>query len=165
MDRPDKDEYYLNIALEISTRSTCLRRHFGAVIVRDDVIHATGYNGPARGAPNCLENGCLKDKYKMRAGMAYDVCRAGPLHAEVNAITSAGREKALGACIYIAGEYADGRGLSDSYPCKLCQKQIINAGIEKVVIKMADGEKKEFIVKDWVKEAYSTEEKDIKGFY
>jgi dCMP deaminase len=168
MNRPDKDDYYLNLALETSKRSTCNRRHFGAIIVKDDSIISCGYNGPVRGAPNCLDYECLKNLHKVEAGKGYDLCRAGPMHAEVNAIVNAARNNGgtLGSIIYIAGEYSGKReGLSDSHPCKGCQKEIINAGIEKVVIRMADKSIQSFLVSDWIKEAYSTDDKDIKGFY
>lgn len=91
MDRPSKEGYYLNIALETSKRSTCNRRHFGAIIVKDDSIISCGYNGPVRGAPNCLKYECLKNKNNKEAGKGYDSCRAGPMHAEVNAIVNAAR--------------------------------------------------------------------------
>jgi dCMP deaminase len=167
MKRPGKIESYLNVALTISQRSPCLRRRFGAVIVKDDAIISTGYNGPARGAPNCVEHGCLKNEKGVAPGLAYDFCRAGPLHAEVNAIINAARHGGgtVGSTIYIAGEYADGRGLSDSLPCIICEKEIINAGIEKIVIGMADGKFKEFFTKDLVAEASNTKDKNIVSFY
>lgn len=170
MDRPSKDEYYLNIALEVSKRSTCKRRHFGAIIVRNDGMISAGYNGSVRGAPNCLEYECLKNKNKVEAGKGYDSCRAGPCHAEVNSIINAARHNGgtLDTVMYIAGIYADGsgkEGLSDSHPCKGCQKEIINAGIKEVIIRKANGGIEKFLVDDWVKEAWQTEDKDIKGFY
>lgn len=170
MERPKKDEYYLNIALETSRRSTCNRRHFGAIIVKDDSVISAGYNGPVRGAPNCLENGCLKNQHKIEAGKGYDFCRAGPMHAEVNAIVNAARHHGgtVDSIIYIAGEYAeksDKKGLSDAHPCKGCQKEIINAGIKEVIIRMANGRIEKFFIEDWVKEAWGTKDKDIKGYY
>lgn len=113
MNRPSKEDYYLNIALEVSKRSTCNRRHFGAVIVKNDSIISSGYNGPVRGAPNCFDYECLKNLHKVEAGKGYDLCRAGPIHAEVNAVINAAREKggALEGIMYISGEYSDGRGL------------------------------------------------------
>ncbi|MBI5148647.1 dCMP deaminase family protein [Candidatus Pacearchaeota archaeon] len=163
--RPTKDEYFLQIALDTSKRSTCKRRHFGAVIVKEDSQISSGYNGSARGAPNCLTEECLKDKYGMQPGMAYEHCRAGPLHAEVNAIINASRHAGgtIDSTIYIAGEYLDER-ISDAHPCKSCQKAIINAGIEKVVIRTEKGIET-FLAEDWTKEAFETEDKDIKGFY
>ena len=167
MERPGKIEHYLNIALEVGKRSPCLRRRFGAVIVNGDAIISTGYNGPARGAPNCVEHGCLKNEKGVAPGLAYDFCRAGPLHAEVNALINAARHGGgtIGSTIYIAGEYADGRGLSDALPCIICEKEIINSGIEKIVIRMADGGIKEFLTKDLVDEAWDTKDKNIVSFY
>src|SRR3989344_6399219 len=109
------DEYYLNIAFQVSKKSSCTRRHFGAVILKNDSIISTGYNGPVRGAPNCGEIGCLKDKHNKEAGKSYDYCRAGPLHSEVNAIINAARNNGgtLGSKMYISGEYSDGVGFCD----------------------------------------------------
>lgn len=166
MDRPSKDEYYLNIARDISKRSTCLRRHFGAIIVLNDASISMGYNGSVRGAPNCKDIGyCLKDKYDRPEGKGYDVCRTGPLHAEVNAIINAARNgaKVLEAVMYIDGEKADGSH-TFAYPCKSCQKVIINSGIELVIIRTDKGIEK-LVVKKWVKEADHNEDKDIKGYY
>jgi len=167
-----KDEGFLEMALTRSRKSTCLRRHFGAVIVKEGCEISTGYNGSARDAPNCVDIGyCLKDKYKMKPGMAYELCRAGPLHAEVNAIINAARHYGgtVGATIYIAGEYAPESGkssLSDAYPCKSCQKVIINAGIEKVIVRKKDGGIKTFNVYDWITYArLHSDDGDIKGFY
>ncbi len=168
MERPDKDNYYLNIALAISKESTCNRRHFGAIIVKEDSIISAGYNGPARGAPNCIDNECLKDKHGMKPGMAYELCRAGPLHAEVNAIINAARGNGgtLDSIMYIAGEYSGKKhGISDSYPCKSCQKEIINAGINEIVIRQADNGIDHLLVKKWITEAKLRDDKDIKGFY
>ncbi|VVB82248.1 Cytidine and deoxycytidylate deaminase zinc-binding region [uncultured archaeon] len=170
MVRPSIDEYYLNIALEAGKRSTCNRRHFGAIIVKDGSMISAGYNGPVRGAPNCIDHSCLKNKYGISAGKGYDCCRAGPCHAEVNAIINAARNNGgtLDSTMYIAGEYADGatqEGLSDSHPCKGCQKEIINAGVKEVIIRKANKGIEKFLVSDWVKEAWNTEDKDIKGFY
>lgn len=167
MERPTKDEHFLNIALEIGKRSTCNRRHFGAVIVKDDSVISAGYNGPVRGAPNCLENGCLKNEHKIEAGKGYDFCRAGPMHAEVNAIVNAARHHGgtVDSILYIAGEFANGDGLSDSYPCKGCQKAIINSGIKEVIIRKANDSIEKLLIADWIKESYNTKEKDIRGYY
>lgn len=164
--RLSKDEYYLNIALETSKRSTCKRRHFGAILIKDDSVISAGYNGSARGTPNCLNEECLKDKYGLKAGMAYEHCRAGILHAEVNSIINAARHGGgtTGSTMYISGEYLDGR-ISEAYPCKSCQKAIINAGIEKVVVRTKESKIEEILVSDWAEEAKKTEDKDIKGYY
>lgn len=164
--RQSKDEYYLDIALARSKRSTCLRRHIGAEIVKDDTSISSGYNGSARGAPNCLEYGCLKEKHNLPHGSDYDFCRAGPLHAENNSIINAGRGRGgtLGATMYLAGEYADGSGTFSVYPCKNCMKVILNAGIKEVVIKTKKGIKK-LRPKDWVKQAHRTKNKDVLSEY
>ena len=166
-ERPSKDEYYLGLALSTSKRSTCLRRNYGAIIVLNDSITSTGYNGSCRGAPNCLEHGCLKEKHNVAHGGGYDFCRAGPLHAELNGILNAARTHGgtSGAVMYISG--TDGRNredIVDAYPCKNCRKAIINAGIEKVVIRLKKGIKK-FNVEDWAKEAHETEDKDVSSEY
>jgi dCMP deaminase len=100
--------------------------------------------------------------------MAYELCRAGPCHAEANAIINAARGSGgiLDSAMYIAGEYSENRtGLSDSYPCKSCQKIIINAGINRIIIRKADNSIENIIVKDWITEASLSEDKDIKGYY
>lgn len=167
--RPDWDEYFLKIALAKGERSPCERRRFGAIIVKNNIEICSGYNGPAKGTPNCHEIGCLKNEFNEEAGKSYNHCRAGPLHAEVNAIINAatnGVEIPLSSKMYIAGQYADGICLCDSFPCKNCQKQIINTGrIEEVIIRIRDGAIKKFKIEDWVKESYETENKDIRGFY
>lgn len=164
--RLNKERYYLGIAFAVSRRSTCLRRHLGAIIVKNDSIISTGYNGSARGTPNCIENGCLKNQSNLPHGSSYDSCRAGILHAEVNAIINAARNNGgtNGAIMYIAGGSVDGiKGLG-ALACKHCQKAIINAGIKKVVIATETGFK-EFLVEDWIKEAKRTKTKDIAGLY
>lgn len=166
MARPSWDEHWLKIAKVVSERSTCLRRNFGAVIVKGDRQVAVGYNGSARGTANCCDIGwCLKDKYGIKEGAGYDRCRAGPLHAELNAIINAAREgvNISGSTMYISGLYADGKETA-SYPCKGCQKSIINSGIEKVIIKTGKGIEKIFVSK-WTREAHETEDRDIKGYY
>jgi len=164
--RLSKEGYYLGIALAVSRRSTCLRRHMGAIIVRNDSIISTGYNGSARGTPNCFEKGCMKSQLGLPHGSAYDSCRAGILHAEVNAIINAARNNGgtNGATMFVAGGYVDGtKGLGAAL-CKHCQKAIINAGIKRVVMAVEGGFKK-FLVEDWVKEAKKTKTKDIAGLY
>jgi len=166
-DRQSKDEYYLGLALATSKRSTCLRRNFGAIIVLDDAITSTGYNGSARGAPNCLEYGCLKDKHNLPHGSGYDFCRAGPLHAEMNGILNAARTHGgtSGAVMYISGTVGKDRTeISDAYPCQKCQKAIINAGIERVVIRTKKGIKR-LNAANWVRQAYKTKDKDILSKY
>ena len=100
--RISKDEYYLDIAQVVLKRSTCIRRSYGVVIVKDDEVISTGYNGAARGEPNCCDSrNCVREKLNIPSGENYELCVA--IHAEDNAITSAGRAKCQGATLYIAG--------------------------------------------------------------
>ena len=107
MERIQKDEYYLNIAHEVAARSTCLRRRYGAVIVNNDEIIATGYNGAPRGEPNCIDRGfCKREELNVPKGERYELCVA--VHAEQNAIISAARRDMIGGTIYIVGLESDG---------------------------------------------------------
>ena len=150
MQRPSKDEYYLGIAKEVSKRSTCLRRRFGAIIVKNDTIVSTGYVGAPRKTPNCIDLGyCKREELKIKPGERYELCRS--VHAEANAIINAARSgtSVLGGKMYVYGENIDGSPI-DFEPCKMCKRMIINAGIEEVIINTRDGMKK-FKVEDWVK--------------
>lgn len=124
--RPSWDEYFLNIAKLVSTRSTCLRRQVGAVIVKNKQILATGYNGAPTGSAHCEEKGCLREKLAIPSGQRHELCRA--LHAEQNAFLQAARHgvNLNGATLY-----------STIQPCSICAKMIINVGIEKLVIEGA----------------------------
>lgn len=127
--RISKDEYYLEIAKAVALRSTCLRRKYGAVIVKDDRIISTGYNGSARGEKNCCDVGeCWREANNIPHGERYEMCVA--VHAEDNAISQAGRE-AAGATLYLAG-FENGNVISAS-PCMMCARKIRNAGILRVV--------------------------------
>ena len=150
--RPSKDKYYLNIAKEISKRSTCLRVKIGAIIVKDDAIVSTGYVGAPRGTKDSLERGiCLRDKLGIPHGERYELCRS--VHAEQNAIINAARVGVaiLGGDIYIYGEDNNGKNIN-AFPCFICKKMIINAGLEKVVCSTKEGGIKIFKIKDWVEE-------------
>lgn len=130
--RMSKDEYYLKIAETVLERSTCLRRKYGAVIVKNDEIVSTGYNGSPRGLINCIDRGeCQREKLMIPKGQRYELCRA--VHAEENAIISAGREKTLGSTIYIVGKEVSNGEYANPSPCIMCSKAIINAGIVRVV--------------------------------
>lgn len=129
--RISKSEYYLNIAKAVAQRSTCIRRQYGAVIVKNDEIIATGYNGSARGEENCCDIGtCWRERNNIPHGQQYEKCVA--VHAEQNAIISAPRDKLLGSTIYIYGE-ENGKPI-EARPCEICHRMIINAGIENVVL-------------------------------
>lgn len=137
MERIDKDTYYLKIAEAVSARSTCLRRKYGAVLVNNDEIVSTGYNGAARGEENCCDkNYCEREAQNVPKGERYELCVA--IHAEDNAITSASRSKAMGATLYITGIEVSNGEYANPCPCKMCRRKIINAGIARIV-GMVDG--------------------------
>lgn len=135
-----KDQYYLDIAETVSEKSTCVRRRYGAIIVKNDEIISTGYNGAPRGCPNCAETGCLRAALGTRKGDAYNLCVS--VHAEQNAIISARRRDMIGATLYIVGVQATYDEhvtcYADPTPCLLCHRMIINAGIDRVVGRVAD---------------------------
>lgn len=133
--RPKKTFYYLNIAHVVSERATCLRRKWGAVIVKNDIIVSTGYNGAPRDATNCCDVGfCKREKLNIPSGERYELCVA--VHAEQNAMIQASHEDMDGATMYISGtDLTTGKIVENFKPCLLCQRMIINAGIEKVIIR------------------------------
>lgn len=143
INRISKDEYYLDIALAVSKRSTCLKRHYGCVVVKDDRIVATGYNGSPRGEVNCCDIGICKRANAERYS-DYTLCES--VHAEQNAIISASAEELKGATMYLACEdrrwsevnqsYFDWKEDKNPIPCPLCMRMIKNAGIAKVVNKI-----------------------------
>ena len=135
MARIDKDNYYLDIAGTVLERSTCMRRQYGAIIVQNDEIVSTGYNGAPRGRKNCGDLGwCTREAMKIPSGERYELCRS--VHAEANAIISAPRREVLGATLYmVCRDPATGELLPGSTSCSMCRRLIINAGIAKVVIR------------------------------
>ena len=140
MNRIEKNTYYLNIAREVAGRSTCLRRRYGAVIVNNDEIVSTGYNGAPRGETNCIDTGyCQREALNIPKGERYELCVS--CHAEMNAIISAARRDMLGGTIYIVGLEKDG-SFANPAPCVICRRLIVNAGISRC-IGMVDGEAKE----------------------
>ena len=152
MKRTDKINYYLDIAETVCKRSTCLRRLYGAIIVLNDEIIATGYNGAPRGRANCVDLGkCLRDEMHIPSGQRYELCRS--VHAEANAIISAARKDCIGATLYLAGLNAKtGEILTDTTSCSMRRRMIINAGIEKVISRVGPDEYTITEVSDWVKE-------------
>jgi len=157
--RISKHEYYLGIAKEVARRSTCFRRSIGAIIVRDDQIISTGYVGAPRKTKDSFEHGiCLRDKLNIPHGQRYELCRS--VHAEQNAIINAARAgvSLLGGDMYIYGKKYGKEHTIDAFPCFICKKMIINAGINRVICSRADGKMNIFKVKDWVKD---WQEKDI----
>jgi dCMP deaminase len=151
MARIDKDNYYLNIAMESSRRGTCLRRNFGAVIVNNDQIISTGYTGAPRGVKNCCDlNHCLRAEKNVPRGTRYELCRS--VHAEANAIIHAARKDMLGGTMYLCGiEADDSRIVSKAMPCSMCRRMIINAGLSRVVIRDDNQSFREYYVEDWIR--------------
>lgn len=135
MTRRDKINYYLDIAETVASRGTCLRRNFGAIIVNNDQIISTGYVGAPRGRQNCSDLGyCTREQLKVPRGERYELCRS--VHAEANAIIHASRNDMLGATLYLVGlECDDGSYVKNACPCSMCTRQIINAGIAKVIVR------------------------------
>ena len=152
MRRIDKENYYLDIAETVLERSTCLRRCYGAIIVKNDEIVSTGYNGAPRGRKNCMDLGCCtREAMRVPSGERYELCRS--VHAEMNAIISAARRDTLGSTLYLAGREAKtGELLNDATSCSMCRRLIINAGIERVVIRNTETEYSVVHVEDWVRE-------------
>ncbi len=135
--RPDWNTYFIEIAKVVSTRSTCLRRQYGAVIVKDKVIIGTGYNGSPRGYANCLDTAkCTRKELNIPSGERYELCEA--VHAEQNAIINSPPERMKDATIYVAG-FEEDRSFADGKPCLLCARMIKNAQIKDVVYLRKDG--------------------------
>ena len=151
--RVSKDEYYLGIAKEVSCRSTCFRRSIVAIIIRDDQIISTGYVGAPRKTKSSFEHGfCLRDKLKIPHGHRYELCRS--VHAEQNAIINAARAgvSLLGGDIYIYGSSYKSKETIDAFPCFICKKMIINAGLRRVICSTSKDKMKIFSVSEWVKD-------------
>lgn len=150
MERRDKVNYYLDLAEVVSHRSTCLRRHYGAVIVNNDQVISTGYVGAPRGRANCSDLGkCMRQELNVPRGERYELCRS--VHAEVNAIINASREEMLGSTIYLVGiEVANGKYVENANSCSMCKRTIINAGIEKVIIRDDKDHYREVLVQSWI---------------
>jgi dCMP deaminase len=152
--RPNKDEYYLNIARVVSTRSTCLKVLIGAIIVKEDQIIAAGYVGAPRQTTSSLEHGfCLRKKLDIPSGTQYELCRS--IHAEQNAIINAARAgvSVLGGDMYIFGENRETGDILNAYPCFICKKMLINAGLNRVITSVhGKTYLKTFKVETWVSE-------------
>ena len=150
MSRVSKHNYYLDIAQTVAERGTCLRRMFGAIIVKDDVIVSTGYNGAPRGRKNCCDlNFCMRDKLNIPRGERYELCRS--VHAEANAIIAAARERMLGATLYmVCVDPESGNVVGGTSSCMMCKRQIINAGISTVIIRDTETEYRIVNVEEWI---------------
>lgn len=150
MDRRDKNNYYLDIAETVSARGTCLRKAYGAVIVKNDEIISTGYVGAPRGRKNCSDLGyCVRANLNIPRGERYELCRS--VHAEANAIISASRDAMLDSTIYLVGkEMSDMSYVKNACCCSMCKRMVINAGIAKVIIRDDRDKYREILVNDWI---------------
>ena len=150
MVRVDKDNYYLDIAQTVIERSTCLRRCYGAIIVQNDEIISTGYNGAPRGRKNCVDMGfCTREALKVPRGERYELCRS--VHAEANAIISASRRDMMDSTLYLVGkEVSTGDYVKEANSCAMCKRMIINAGISEVVIRQTKDEFDIVPVQKWI---------------
>ncbi|MDD3430047.1 MAG: deaminase [Oscillospiraceae bacterium] len=151
MERRDKINYYLDIADTVSKRGTCLRRNYGAIIVKNDEIISTGYTGAPRGRKNCSDlKVCIREKLQVPRGQRYELCRS--VHAEANAIISASRDNTIGATLYLSGRDAvTGAYVEDASSCGMCKRLIINAGITTVVARIDDNAFKTIdVAQEWI---------------
>ncbi|PWJ46875.1 deoxycytidylate deaminase [Faecalicatena contorta] len=142
--RISKINTYLNVAETFAYRSTCIKRKYGVVIVKDDTVISTGYNGSPRGFDNCCDIGsCPRIDLDMHQGEGYGICRA--IHAEQNALLNCSKEQAMGADLYLAGVNPEDNAVHKAKPCPLCSRLIIQAGIKNVIMRI--GEKgEEYVV-------------------
>ena len=150
MTRPDKINYYLDIAETVSKRSTCLRKQYGAIIVKNDIIISTGYNGAPRGRKNCSDlQYCMRNELGIPRGERYEMCRS--VHAEANAIIAAPRDRMLGATLYmVCISPKTGEILPDTNSCMMCKRLVINAGITTVIVRDTKDEYRIVNVNDWI---------------
>ena len=151
MQRRDKENYYLDIAQTVLERGTCLRRNFGAIIVKNDQIISTGYTGAPRGRANCCDTGvCMREKLGIPRGERYELCRS--VHAEANAIIAAARNDMIGSSLYLVGRDARTNELvNNANSCAMCKRLIINAGISQVIIRNSPENYSVIdVARDWV---------------
>ncbi len=150
MQRSSKENYYLDIAEAVAQRGTCLRKKYGSIIVKNDAILSTGYVGAPRGRKNCCDlNFCLREQMQIPRGERYELCRS--VHAEANAIISASREQMIGSTLFLVGvDVKTGAYVENATSCQMCKRMIINAGIEKVVIRDNKTDFRTIDVKDWI---------------
>ena len=150
MERVSKHNYYLDIAQTVAERSTCMRKKYGAIIVKDDSIISTGYNGAPRGRKNCSDlNFCMREKLQIPRGERYELCRS--VHSEANAIIAAPRDQMLGATLYMACvDPKDGELIGGVTSCMMCKRMVINAGIAKVVLRDTQDEFRIVDVQEWI---------------
>lgn len=146
--RVDKINYYLNIAQTVAQRGTCLKRNYGSVIIKNDELIASGFSGSPRGLPNCIDLGCCNRELHGEGSGSYTFCKS--VHSEMNSIISASRKDMIGSTLYLVGiDYITKELHPTAEPCNICKKLIINAGIEKVIIRRTPTEYEVQYVKDW----------------
>lgn len=152
MERLDKINYYLDIAETVSARGTCLRRNYGAIIVKNDEIISTGYTGAPRSRKNCIDLGyCRREKMNIPRGERYELCRS--VHSEANCIISASRRDMLDSTLYLVGKDAKtGELVKNATSCAMCKRMIINAGIKTVVVRDTKNEYRVIPTENWIKE-------------
>ena len=152
MDRISKENYYLDIAQTVAERSTCMRKKYGAIIVKNDVIISTGYNGSPRGRRNCNElQFCMREKLQIPRGERYEMCRS--VHAEANAIIAAPRDQMLGATLYMACVDPESDTLvANTSSCMMCKKLVINAGISLIVVRDDKESFRVIDVNEWIED-------------
>ncbi len=150
--RRDKTNYYLDLAETVAQRGTCLRRLYGAVIVKNDEVVSTGYVGAPRGRENCSDLGyCLRTKMGIPRGERYELCRS--VHAEANAIISASRRDMIGSTLYLVGRNVDdGEYVKNATSCSMCKRMVINAGIERVIVRDDREHYRTIYVADWIRD-------------
>lgn len=150
MSRRDKENYYLDIAKTVLERGTCLRRNYGTIIVKNDQIISSGYSGAPRGRKNCSDIGfCVRESMKIPRGERYEMCRS--VHSEANAIINASRVDMIGSTLYLVGkDVTTGKYVENASSCSMCKRLIINAGIEKVVIRKNENDYFTVDVNDWI---------------
>lgn len=157
MKRRDKINYYLDLAEVVAQRGTCLRRKYGAVLVKNDEVISTGYVGAPRGRKNCCDIGeCIRTKLNIPRGERYELCRS--VHAEANAIISASRDKMIGSTLYLTGVEADtGEYVKNAICCSMCKRMVINAGIKDVYIRDSKDDYRVIDVSQWIENDESLE--------
>lgn len=152
LERRDKVNYYLDLAQMVSLRGTCLRKRYGAVLVKNDEVISTGYVGAPRGRKNCSDVGeCVREKMNVPRGERYELCRS--VHAEANAIISASRDQMLGSSLYLVGtEISTGEYVQNATCCSMCKRLVINSGIDKVYVRDTKDVYRIIDVKDWIQD-------------
>ena len=150
MERISKENYYLDIAQTVAERSTCLRKKYGAIIVKNDTIVSTGYVGAPRGRKNCSDLcRCMRDEMNIPRGERCEMCRS--VHAEMNAIINASREQMLDGVMYLAGVDAKtGELVKNACCCMMCKRLVLNAGITKVIVRETKDEFTVYETADWI---------------